>query len=325
MIRILASATLVLLAAVHAGAENAGIDWVPVPPGRFRMGAPGVAEPVHEVELSYPYLISRTELSNRLVVEALQFALDHGLAQVDGGWVRAWDQNLVRVDLKERQFHEIRFDSLAARFWIRPGEGVDGAWGPGHLPYEARDCPAQYLTWYGAAAICDWLSLRDGLEPSYNGSGDLPDGPLAARGYRLPTEAEWEYAARWPDGRSQPWGEALLSCELANARPRGDYCVGWTLPVGSRPAGASHLGLLDLVGNVNEWIHDWSAPYPDRPRVNPVEPRHGEEKILRGGSWTARDYETHLAMRRDEPPGADSGHPWYAGSFGLRLVRVTPP
>ncbi len=125
--------------------------------------------------------------------------------------------------------------------------------------------PAIDLSWYGASAYCEW------------------------RDARLPTEAEWEYAARGPDALEYPWGDEF----------NGDYVVrsgnsdGETAPVGSRPAGVSWVGAQDLSGNVWEWVADWydAAYYGTLAEgvVNPTGPETGEYRVLRGGSWFNND------------------------------------
>lgn len=119
------------------------------------------------------------------------------------------------------------------------------------------DHPMNCVDWDHATAYCKWANKR------------------------LPTEAEWEYAARGDDDRMYPWGNQQPSAALVSGCEH--ECA--TTVVGSYPAGASRFGVLDMAGNVEEWIADWYDAYPAAAAVNPSGETTGSVRVIRGGSW----------------------------------------
>jgi len=180
------------------------------------------------------------------------------------------------------------------------------------------------VSWFVACAFCDWLSRREGLEPCYrpNADGQYAAGMRPApfhvlrNGWRLPTEAEWEYAARAGSGGPRFFGRAdgLLGRYAWTINNSGDHLH----PVGLlRP---NDFGLFDVLGNAHEWAGDpYSAVYPPGPRPDfgPVGAVHAEDNhVLRGGAFNLPENRLRSAYRYQIIPGNSPG------SCGFRLVRT---
>lgn len=212
--------------------------------------------------------------------------------------------------------------SWAARngYDIKPEDGSGK--GSGH--------PVYYVTWYDAVKWANARSEKEGLTPCYytdssqrtvyrTGSVNVPIEGVkwSGCGYRLPTEAEWEKAARGGlSGQRYPWGNDI-DCTKANFWP-SSACVGSTTPVGSYPPNG--YGLYDMAGNVWEWVWDWydEGYYSRSPGSDPRGPASGSSRVIRGGSWDGIASLCRVADRNGISPG---------GSYfdlGFRLVRTAP-
>ena len=249
-----------------------------VPSGTFIMGDGvaycGVDE--RQVTLTHDFWLGQYEVTNQQYLDLLQWAYDRGYVTATSSSVRdnldGSTEELVDLD---SGYCEIAFSG--GIFSLRDaGHGLNG------------DHPMKEVTWHGAASYCDWLSLSEGLPRAYDHSTWLCGGgdPYSAAGYRLPTDAEWEYAAQWSDERIYPWGdETPQECVHANY----NYCVGWTSPVGSYPSGVQpNLSdpIYDLSGNVWEWVNDrWECRLGTSPETDPPGPGSGSYRVVRGGSW----------------------------------------
>jgi formylglycine-generating enzyme required for sulfatase activity/energy-coupling factor transporter ATP-binding protein EcfA2 len=192
--------------------------------------------------------------------------------------------------------------------WLeRAGRNEPQDWQDPMFGIRRPNRPVVGVTWFEAQAYCHWLTehLRQG--------GKLGNGEMV----RLPTEAEWEKAARGTDGRWWPWGNGWDEGK-ANTAEKGP---GTTTPVGIYPDGASPYRALDMAGNVWEWCQDWFAAdyYAKSPGRNPTGPPTGEYRVVRGGSWV---YDARLARsagRSGLTPGDRDSY------IGFRVVTGGAP
>ncbi len=191
----------------------------------------------------------------------------------EGGFTMGFDGTQALED--ERPKHQVWLDAFAidqyevttaryAQFLAAEKRQAPWQWETVDLMLHG-DRPVIGVDWYDAEAYCRW------------------------NGKRLPTEAEWEKAARGTDGRLYPWGNEVPTKQLANFALGARFSYNQVLlPVQSFEQGKSPYGLYQMAGNVYEWVQDWylSNYYETSPEKHPQGPEQGQFKVLRGGSWS---------------------------------------
>ncbi len=296
-------------------------DMKYIPEGGFEMGdhfADGHDDelPLHAVLLD-AFFMSKFEITNSQYCDYLNSALDSSSIYLSSNVVYGTGNNQGYCDTSA-SISRSQIVYSGGVFTVGTKDGRD-----------MSDHPMVQISWYGAAAYCNWRSSEEGYESCYNLS--TWDCDFTKKGYRLATEAEWEYAAR--GGQHSPyyryvWGNSIDGSN-ANYWISGDpYETGdfpWTTPVGyydgsQIPAGsdmANGYGLYDMAGNVWEWCNDWYASdyYDTSPFDNPTGPASGTIRVLRGGVWDISAFRCRVAVR------VTFGFPHFRFStFGFRIV-----
>jgi len=255
--------------------NSAGMKFVRVEAGNFRMGESATVSDELLVPLTYP---TREELRTRY-------------PDVDPAKFRIPFEARRHGDFDEHPVHRVRI----SRAFYMGGTEVTNAqyelFDPAHRSLRGKsgfsredDEAVVFVSWQDAKAFCEWLSRKEGLP------------------YRLPTEAEWEYAARAGSTTLFYAGDRLPPALLKNAhstdfRSPADIV---SLAVGRTPPNA--WGLFDMHGNVEEWTEDWYGPYRADPQTDPAGPAHGDFRVTRGGSHGTDPYYLRSANRGGAPP-----------------------
>ena len=285
--------------------------FVLVPAGAFAMGSPDDEpkrydnETQHTVILTHDFYIYEMEITNQQYADMAQRAYDNGYCTATSSSLK---DNLdgSSVELLDLDGGSCEISFSGGTFTVDSGK---------------ENHPVIEVSWYGAVSYCDWLSMKAGLTRAYDHSTWECNGqdPYNAEGYRLPTEAEWEYSCR--AGIKTPFntGNCLDAGTEANYNgnmpyaecPSGPY-EGSIIQVGSYPANG--FTLYDMHGNVWEWCNDWYGNYSGD-ETDPVGSISGTSRVLRGGCWGSSARSCRSAYR-------NWGSPTNAGDYGgFRVCR----
>jgi len=291
-------------------------DMAYIPDGEFDMGdhfaeGPSNELPVHSVLLD-AFFMSKFETTNQQYCDYLNSAYP-GQIKVDGGIVYAASDSSNSYPYCDMHSYDadsqIDYNDVSGTFSVRT---------KGEPPRDMNDDPMVEVSWYGAAAYCNWRSGEEGYEACYDLS--TWDCNFSKHGYRLATEAEWEYAARGGEHSPYyrfPWGDTIshsqanyyssssYSYDISPTRgfhPDWDDVYPYTAPGGS--FSANGYGLYDMAGNVWEWCNDWydSSYYSVSSYDNPQGPASGSYRVLRGGHWSNRACDCRVADRNNDYP-----------------------
>jgi formylglycine-generating enzyme required for sulfatase activity len=316
--------------------------------GEFEMGDhygyvdsshPGDETPIHTVSIS-PFYIGKTDVTVQQFCDYLNSALLESVIRIDSGLVYlASGKDILFQTRQADQYSRIGWDG--SKFSVLNDRG---------------NHPVTSVMWYGAVAYCNWLSKKDGYQVCYNATTWECD--FTKNGYRLPTEAEWEFAAR--GGNYNPYlvypygndldktksnipnsGDPFESGPLPQTTPVGFYNgqlqnksdYGWpgNQDTYQTSDGANGYGLYDMAGNVWQWCNDWYGQdyYAVSPTVDPTGPVSGTlmpdgkaYRVLRGGNWYNGD-DGHSRVSNRDPAyyrgPQDPDHPYY--HVGFRIIR----
>lgn len=270
---------------------------IEIPAGSFVMGADSLGLTEHVVTLTNDFEIGRFEITVLEFCEVLNYAL------ADEELLITSDESVKNLNGDQQELLDL--DSNTCQIVYDGFEFIVSA--------GAEQLPVVEITWFGAAFYCNILSRINGFTELYDLNSWQCQNYLES-GFRLPTEAEWEYSARYNDQRSYPWGNEVADSTRVNCFGLG---IGGLAEVGSySPWGDSELGCSELCGNVWEWCNDWYDDYSSASQINPIGASTGERKVIRGAGWMSLISQVSAIQRSRNY----QDHSYY--DFGFRVVFI---
>ena len=265
------------------------------------------------IGLSYNWRVPRiasTQCLARVTADAKKTS-DVEMELIPAGYFEMGNRGAYSGESDEKPLHSVTIfrDFLMSIYEITQKE-YEEVMGTNPSNFKGENLPVESVSWYDAVEYCNKLSEMEGLEKCYSGIGKNIVCDWYATGYRLPTEAEWEYAAK-----------AGTTTDLYSGDVTNLYNIGWyrgnanstTQEVGQKAP--NDFGLYDMSGNVWEWCWNWYADYTSTPEADPKGPNSGYSRVYRGGSWDEDAHECRSANRAKRDP--QYGY----SEVGFRVVR----
>ncbi len=300
--------------------ERLNVGFICISAGSFTMGSPASEavldwdETQHQVRMTHDFYLQNTAVTQRAYEALMGSKLNVGFIRISAGSFTMGSPASEAERGPDETQHQV---TLTHTFYLQSTEVTQTAYralmgsNPSYFSDCGGSCPAEQVSWYDAIAYANALSESMGLRACYGTDGTVLGGGSVydCEGYRLPTEAEWEYAARAGSTRARYGYLSRVAWLWKNSGAT-------THPVGQLQPNA--WGLYDMLGNVSEWTHDWYAEdygNGNSTVIDPVGASSGVTRVYRGGGWGSDPAGARAAFRANVEPF------WRNYTLGFRLAR----